>query len=869
MKLTHLFTLLTFILIATAAFSQEDTLVKTSDSVIVISGPQIIGGEVDFNYKTPKEYTLGPINIVGADNYDQNAIRLIAGLRQGQKITIPGQQISDAIKNLWKESLFSDVQIYADKEIAGVIYLTIKVAPRPKLAKYRFTGVNKREADKIREEINLFSGKTISENLIYQTHSKVVGYFREKGNYAVKVNIRRTPDDLMNNSEVFVIDIDKGKHVGIKEINIEGNASIKTWKLKRAMKDTKQKALWRVFKRSKFTESAYERDKKAIIDKMNQIGLRDAAIIFDTVYQKNAKNLIINIKIDEGNKYYFGDITWLGNTKFRTSYLDTVLGIKKGDVYDKPLLEQRLFMSQDGRDISSLYMDRGYLFFQVIPVETNVTDNHINYQMRIIEGKEARIREIKITGNTKTNDYVIRREIRTKPGDLFNRNDIIRTQRELAQLGYFNEQAFQVNPIPNPQDGTVDIEYVVEEKSSDQIELSGGYGGRNFQTDRPSIIGTLGLTFNNFSMKNVFKEGSWSPLPSGDGQRLSIRGQTNGKFYQGYTLSFTEPWLGGKKPNSLSVWFNHTAIGNGYLKRREEYTGIGITGVGVSFGRRRKIPDDYFTEAYELSYQYYDTKEYSIFNDLATGYSNDIALKYTLQRNSISAPIYPQSGSTLTFSAKSTLPYSSFDGVSDYSSQTAQERYKYLEYYKIKLSGEWFFPLTTDKKLVLRSRIGFGIMGPYNASKGLSPFDRFYLGGSGLTGINQIGGREVIAVRGYEDNSISASAGDPLAAKYTFELRYPISLNPSATFFVLAFAEGGNSYPSLKYFNPINLKRSVGAGLRVFLPMFGMLGIDYGFGFDRLNPWSSGYNGASDAGIAEKGYYGKLTFTIGMNLGDL
>lgn len=870
MRLTHLFTLLTFILSATAAYSQEvDTLVKKSDSVIVISGPQIIGGEVDFNYKSPKEYTLGPINVIGADNYDQNAIRLIAGLRQGQKITIPGQQISDAIKNLWKESLFSDVQIYAEKEIAGVVYLTIKVAPRPKLAKYRFTGVNKREADKIREEINLFSGKTISENLIYQTHSKVVGYFREKGNYAVKVNIRRTPDDLMNNSEVFVIDIDKGKRVGIKEINIEGNESVKTWKLKRAMKDTKQKAFWRVFKRSKFTESAYERDKKAIIDKMNQIGLRDAAIVFDTVYQKNAKNLIINIKIDEGNKYYFGDITWLGNTKFRTSYLDTVLGIKKGDVYDKPLLEQRLFMSQDGRDISSLYMDRGYLFFQVIPVETNVTDNHINYQMRIIEGKEARIREIKITGNTKTNDYVIRREIRTKPGDLFNRNDIIRTQRELAQLGYFNEQAFQVNPIPNPQDGTVDIEYVVEEKSSDQIELSGGYGGRNFQTDRPSIIGTLGLTFNNFSMKNVFKEGAWSPLPSGDGQRLSIRGQTNGKFYQGYTLSFTEPWLGGKKPNSLSVWFNHTAIGNGYLKKREEYTGIGITGIGVSFGRRRKIPDDYFTEAYELSYQYYDTKEYSIFNDLATGYSNDIALKYTLQRNSISAPIYPQSGSTLTFSAKSTLPYSYFDGVSDYSTQTAQERYKYLEYYKIKLSGEWFFPLTTDKKLVLRSRIGFGIMGPYNASKGLSPFDRFYLGGSGLTGINQIGGREVIAVRGYEDNSISASAGDPLAAKYTFELRYPISLNPSATFFVLAFAEGGNSYPSLKYFNPINVKRSVGAGLRVFLPMFGMLGIDYGFGFDRLNPWSSGYNGASDTGIAEKGYYGKLTFTIGMNLGDL
>ncbi len=839
------------------------------DSTFVPDKPFILGEGFSVNYQAPKEYTIGSVRVEGADAYDPNAIRLIAGLRQGQKITIPGQQISDAISNLWKEELFSDVQIYAEKELAGVIYFIIKVAPRPKLAKYRFTGVNKREADKIREEIALFTGKTISENLVYQTKSKVMGYFREKGNYAAKVDIVRSPDNLMNNSEIFVINIDKGKKVGIKQINITGTESIKMWKLRRAMKDTKKKAIWRIFKRSKFTESAYDRDKNALIAKLNEVGYRDASIKFDTVYQRDKKNLIINIQVEEGQKYYFGDITWLGNTKFRSSFLDTVLGVKRGDIYDKPLLEQRLFMSQDGRDITSLYMDRGYLFFQVIPVETNVTDNHINYQMRIIEGKEARVRNIYITGNTKTNDHVIRREIRTKPGDLFSRNDIIRTQRELAQLGYFNEQGFQVNPIPNPQDGTVDIEYVVEEKSSDQIELSGGYGGRNVTTNRPSIIATLGLTFNNFSMRNVLKPGAWSPLPAGDGQRLSIRGQTNGRYYQGYTLSFTEPWLGGKKPNSLSMWINHTAIGNGYLKRNEKYTGIGITGVGASFGRRKKFPDDYFSENFELSYQYYDTKEYGIFTDLQTGFSNDIALKYTLQRNSISAPIYPQSGSTLTFSAKGTLPYSMFDGVDDYSTQTAQQRYKYLEYYKIKIGGEWFFPLSKDKKLVLRSRVGFGLMGSYNSAKGLSPFDRFYLGGSGLTGVNQIGGREVIALRGYEDGSISAGAGDPLAAKYTFELRYPISLNPSATFYVLAFAEGGNSYPNFRKFNPLNVKRSVGAGLRVFLPMFGMLGIDYGWGFDRLDPWANGYNGSSDQSIFEKGYYGKLTFTIGMNLGDL
>lgn len=863
MILNKRFFLFTILFISFSGFSQVE------DSTLINQGAVQIGGDLLINYKTPKEYILGPVEVAGAENYDPNAIRVIAGLRQGQKITIPGQQISDAISNLWKEGLFSSIEIIAEKEIAGVIYLTIKVAPRPKLAKYKFVGVNKREADKIREQIDLFTGKTISENLLYQTKSKIIGFFREKGNYSATVDIKRTADNLMNNSEVFIITIDKGKKVGIKEINIEGVQSIKLWKLKRKMKDTKQKAVWRIFKRSKFTESAYERDKKAMIDKLNSIGLRDAAVTFDTVYLKNPKNIIINIKIDEGNKYYFGDISWIGNTKFRSSFLDTVLGIKNGDVYDKPLLESRLFMSQDGRDISSLYMDRGYLFFQIIPVETNVVDNHINYQMRIIEGKEARVRDIIIKGNTKTNEYVIRREIRTKPGDLFNRNDIIRTQRELAQLGYFNEQAFQVNPIPNPQDGTVDIEYIVEEKSSDQIELSGGYGGRNYITNTPSIIGTLGLTFNNFSMKNAFKPGAWAPLPSGDGQRLSIRGQTNGKYYQGYTLSFTEPWLGGKKPNSLSMWMNHTAIGNGYLQRNSLFQGIGITGVGMSLGRRRKFPDDYFSESFALSYQYYQPKNYAIFADLTTGFANDIALQYTLQRNSISAPIYPQSGSTMTFSAKSTVPYSYFAGNKDYSALTAQERYKYLEYYKIKLNGEWFFPLTTDKKLVLRSRVGFGMMGAYNSKKGVSPFDRFYLGGSGLTGVNQIGGREVIALRGYEDGSISASSGDPLAAKYTMELRYPISLNPSATFFVLAFAEGGNSYPNFRNFNPLNVKRSAGAGIRVFLPMFGMLGIDYGFGFDRLDPWANGFGGQSDVDVQQKGYYGKLTFTIGMNLGDL
>lgn len=851
-------TILPLICLLTAPlFGQEIDTVKTT-----VSGPVTIGG-TNIDFKDPQEYELGPIRIEGADNYDHQAIKLIAGLRQGQSIKIPGDKISQAIKNLWNEGLFSDVEIYADKEVAGVIYLVISVTPRPKLSRFKFKGVNKREADKVRTEIALFSGKTISENLVFSTRAKIKGYFREKGYYAAKIDITRLPDTLMNNSEIFLIDIHKGKKVGIGKISIEGNESIPTWKLKMAMKDTKQKAIWRVFKRSKFSQSAYDRDKMAVIGKFNAIGLRDASITFDTVYQKNAKNLYIKMVIDEGDKYYFGDIEWLGNTKFRSSYLDTILGIKKGDIYNKSMLDQRLNMSQDGRDISSLYMDRGYLFFQINAVEKNVKDNHISYQMRIIEGKEARVKNIIIKGNTKTNEHVIRREIRTKPGDLFNRNDIIRTQRELAQLGYFNEQGFQINPLPNPQEGTVDIEYIVEEKSSDQIELSGGYGAGR-------IIGTLGLTFNNFSIKNTFNGSAWSPLPSGDGQRLSIRGQTNGKYYQGYNFSFTEPWLGGKKPNSLSFWVNHTQYSStGYSKRNENYSGVGITGTGIGLGRRKKIPDDYFSAYYELAYQYYDVGNYEIIKDMPTGYSNDISLKYVLQRNSVNVPIYPTEGSHLTFTAKGSLPYSAFDGNKNYASQTAQERYKYLEYYKLKFTGEWFFPLTPDKKLVLMPRIGFGFMGAYNKTKGLSPFERYVMGGSGLTGVNSFGAREIIALRGYDDNSLSSAEGDPIVAKYTMELRYPISLNPQATFYLLGFLEAGNTFPSLTKFNPFNVKRSAGVGIRVFLPMFGMLGLDYGWGFDMLDPHASGFGQGSDQDITRKGYFGKLNFTIGMNLGEL
>ena len=844
--------------------------------------PTTVGTEFQVDYLSPKEYEIGPIRIDGADNFDHQSIKMVSGLRPGMKIKIPGNKITEAIQNLWKEGLFSAIDIQVEKEINGVVFLAIKLTTRPKLSRFKFIGAPKKDIDKLRELLSLYSGKTINESLILNTQNKIKGFYKEKGYYTASVRIEQEPDKLMNNSSMFTIYVEKGHKVKIKDIEIDGkldnfskseflgvikfdSENLAKRKIRRAMEDTKRQSIMRIFSRSKFMISAYEKDKQSIITKLNSKGLRDARIVRDTFYLEDAKHLRIKLTIDEGNVYRFGKIQWLGNTKFSSGYLDTVLGIKQGDIYNKSLLESRITMSPDGRDISSLYMDRGYLFFQVIPIETHIDNNEINYQMRIIEGKEARVKRVVIKGNLKTNDHVIRREIRTKPGDLFNRNDIIRTQRELSQLGYFNNEAFQINPIPNPQDGTVDIEYTVEEKSSDQIELSGGYGAGR-------IVGTLGLTFNNFSIQRILDPKAWQPLPSGDGQKLSLRAQTNGTFFQSYTFSFTEPWLGGKKPNSLSTWINHSQFGTGLLRSNPNYSGISISGAGLGFGRRKKFPDDFFNAYYELAYQYYDVTNYpSYFPSFSDGYANDISLKYVLQRNSIDNPIFPKEGSQMVLTTKTSFPYFLFNGNKDFSTATQQEKYKYLEYFKLKFTGSWFLPLTSDKKLILMPRIGFGFMGAYSNTKGLTPFERFALGGNGLSGMNQLGGREMIALRGYNDNSLSSAASDPIITKYTLELRYPISLNPQATFYVLAFGEAGNTFVNIKSYNPFNVKRSAGVGVRVFLPMFGMLGLDYGWGFDYLDPHSQGYRigGGSDQSIQQKGYFGKLNFTIGMNLGEL
>ena len=839
------------------------------------------------DFLNPTKHVIARTDVTGVDHLNKEAIILISGLTPGKEITVPGDDISQAIKKLWEQDLFADVQVI-EKGIDPVtdeIFLEIKLLDRPKLHRYSFKGdVSKSDADKLRDITDLYDGKTITESLKRNTINAIRSFYQDKGFLKVETVITEKNDTTRFNSIDFIITVTKGERIKIDHITFYNNeiekdpekSKIENIKLKlstsdrglrRAMKDTKQKGILRIFSRSKFNRTAYNRDKQAILYKYNQAGLRDAYIIKDSVYDIDEKHMGIDIWIDKGDDYFFGDITWVGNTKYTDGQLDTILGIKRGDQYDKALFDQRLYMSQDARDITSLYMDRGYLFFNLQAVELNIDEsNHINYEIRINEGKQARVKNIFIYGNTKTNDHVILREIRTKPGDLFNRNDIIRTQRELANLGYFDPEQFNVNPIPNPADGTVDIEYYVVEKSSDQIELSGGYGANR-------LIGTLGLSFTNFSTKNFFKKGAWQPLPAGDGQRLSLRGQTYGQGYQSYNFSFTEPWLGGKKPTSLTFFMSHSLITSGSKDIVETYQRTSITSAGVGLGTRLKWPDDYFQLYGELNYQYYDLRNSNFFV-FTNGYSNNISLQGVITRNSINQPTWTETGSKFVLTTKATLPYSKFDGITDYSVLSEQERYKYGEYYKIKFTGEWFVPLTRQKrKLVLHPKFGFGFLGAYSREKGVSPFERFYLGGSGLNGTWQFDGREIIALRGYNGTSpVSPTTGGTVIAKYSLELRYPVSLNPNATIYGLLFAEAGNTYNGFTDFDPFNVKRSVGAGVRIFLPMFGMLGVDFAWGFDPLDPGSAGFGTGDDPGNTSanpKGFTFAFFPIIGMNIGDL
>ncbi len=816
------------------------------------------------DYSNPREYTLVGVYVHGCQMVDSNVVRLISGLPIGDKIMLPGEKTESAIDKLWKEGMFEDITLKVAKIEGEYLWLDIIVVEKPKISGHKIKAapgaprIKKSEKEDLDAKLGPLTRYMLTEyrkSFIIQTCND---HYRADGYMNCKTTIVESPDTLRPGYYNIDIIIDKGDKVKIQDLIITGNESEKggkffkhqkqmtTWKIRRLMKDTKQKRFYQVFKSAKYLESNYEKDKQAVLAKYYQKGYRDAKIVWDTVRRVSDNRVVIEMRIDEGHIYRFGTIKWVGNTKYSSEKLDERLGIKPGDVYNQELLESRLYMSQQGNDISSLYMDDGYLFFQVMPVEVNIHGDSIDYEMRVYEGRQATIRNVTVVGNTKTNDHVVMREIRTRPGQLFRRSDVIRSQRELASLGYFDPEKIQVNPKPDPYTGTVDIEYVVVERPSDQVELSGGWGAGR-------VVGTLGVSFNNFSVRNIFKGSAWRPLPSGDGQKLSIRAQSNGLFFQSYNASFTEPWLGGKKPNSLSFTFYHSVQSTGLKKSDPLYQGVSITGISVGFGQRLKKPDDFFQLYQEINYQYYQLNNFASVFAFANGYSNNINYRITLSRNSTDQMIYPRQGSSLKIIGQFTLPYSLLNGK-NYAELSLQERYKFVEYYKWKFTSSWFTRLAGN--LVLNTRIGFGYLGMYNKNVGLSPFERFYLGGSGLTGF-ALDGREIIALRGYDDQSLTASGtGSPIIAKYTWELRYPVSLNPSATVYGLAFVEAGNTWQSFKAFNPFDVYRSAGVGVRVFLPMFGLLGLDYGYRFDDV-PRSP---------FMQKG---QIHFSIGFNLGEL
>lgn len=784
-------------------------------------------GNMVVDYTKPIDYTIGGISVYGTQNFDQNVIIMLSGLTVGDIITIPGEQISKAVDNIWKQGLFENIEITASNIINNTIFLDIYVTERPRLSKFSFKGIRKSEADNIRDEIKITRGDPVNKNMLFKIQDKSKQYFIDKGFLKTQVEIKQSIDTI-NDGINLDIKIDKNSRVKIKKINISGNHNLEAAKIKRTLKNTKEKKFYRIFKTSRYIEDDFKTDKNKLIDVYNELGYRDAYIIKDSIYFIDNKNIEIDIHILEGVKYYFGNITWVGNTKYSDSELNDVLRINKGDIYNQKLLETNLYMNMEGRDVSSLYLDDGYLFFNVNPIEINVINDSIDLEIRISEGKQATINKVTIKGNTKTNDHVILREIRTKPGQLFSRADIIRTQRELAQLRYFNTEKMDVNPIPNPVDGTVDLEYIVEETSSDQVELSAGWGVG-------TIVGTLGLSFNNFSGNNIFKKGGWNPIPSGDGQRISIRAQSNGPTYQSYNAAFIEPWFGGKKPNSLSFSVYHSVQTNGYTKNESDYASIKISGIALGYGKRLQWPDDYFTFVSDLSYQYYQLKNYSSTFAFSDGYSNNISATLTLARNSIDAPIFPRSGSEVALITQSTLPYSLINNK-DYSTLSSQEKFKWLEYHKWKINTSLYTKLAG--KLVMNTRARFGFLGLFNKDLGIAPFERFYLGGDGLSGF-ALDGRELIGLRGYSNNSVtprnnSNYIGGTIFNKYTMELRYLVSPSPMATIYVLGFIEAGNTWLKFSDFNPLDVKRSFGLGVRINLPMFGLLGLDYGYGIDQI-----------------------------------
>ena len=880
--------------------------------IILLWSPALFSQEADSTnfsiyYSSPTKYTIAGVEVTGIRYLDKSVLIQLSGLKVGTDIIVPGEGVTNAIKKLWQQGLFSDVKITATKIVNGNIWFEIYLQERPRLAEVNFMGVSKSEKDDITEKVLLLKGSQITDNQVINAQRIIKNIFLEKGFLNTEVNIVQRDDTTQTNSLILDIFVDKKEKVKVNDIFFNGNKEISYVMLDRAMKKTNAKALRNFFKTKKFLQEEYKNDKKLLIEKYNEKGFRDAIITHDSVYQvivgrKDKPRVNINIDLDEGDKYYFGNINWVGNTIYPSDYLSNVLGIKKGDVFNQKILDKRLFDNDEG--LNNLYLDKGYLFFSLDPVEVNVNNDSIDFEMRISEGKQATINEVRIAGNTKTHEHVARRELYTYPGDLFSKSNLMRSYRELAQLGHFDPEAIVPDVQPNPENGTVDIEYRLQEKANDQIELSGGWGAGMF-------VGSIGLKFANFSVRNIFNKEAWRPLPTGDGQTLGLRFQTSGKYYRTVSLSFIEPWLGGKKPNSFSLSLSHSRINYSANKYYQSYNPYGSSGYGynpygyggyggysgygygsgggygydpygygsyypqyqynydsednntvddqiwettalsLGYGYRLSYPDDYFTMYHEVSFEHYNLRNMgSYFYFLAdstgqvNGTFNNFSFKTVVGRSSIDNPLYSRRGSSFSVSLKLTPPYSWFTDT-DYSpanpNMTNNERFKWIEYHKWLLKGQLFNPVSKDEKLVLRTAFEMGFLGYYDPYR-KSPFEGFIVGGSGMSGYN-IYGTDYVALRGYKDFSLSPNNGSNMYSKFTLEMRYPITLKPSATIYALSFLEAGNAGMSFQNYVPFKLHRSAGVGVRIFLPMFGLMGIDWGYGFDDV-PGVSGANGS-------------------------
>lgn len=859
------------------------------------------GTDANLNYTNPAEYIIGGIEVTGLNVLDKNSIISLTGLRVGDKIKIPGDGITGAVRKLWKLGLVGDVSISASKIEGDNVFLVIHLAERPRLTGFSFEGVNKGNESSIKEELNLIRGKIVNDALIRNTELTVKKHYVKKGFLNTEVKVIQELDTVNRDGMRLRIVVNPKSKVKINKIDFKGNDNIADGKLKRKMKGTNESVRIRLprtiieeaiairpenikdfftnsyqvtwddfkgfisdqvklnfFNGSKFIKNDYEEDKQKVIAFYNSKGFRDAEIVFDSVYKHDEKSINIDLRVDEGPKYYFRNITWVGNYVHSDKVLSTILDINKGDIYNRELIEKKIHFNPRGADISGLYMDDGYLFFEIKPYEIAVEGDSIDIEMRIREGDQATINNVYIKGNERTSDHVIRRELRTLPGQKFSRSDLIFSQQRLSQMGYFNPEKINPNFAPNPMEGTVDITWEVEEQSNDQIELSGGWGGMF------GFVGTLGLSFNNFSLRNVTHFDKWRPLPVGDGQRFTVRLQANGRSFQSYNVSFTEPWLGGKKPQSLTVSYNNSItranfdnfFGIGVDPRtrfRNFNSSLGMKGVTIGLGRQLRVPDQYFTLTNSLSYLQYTLDNWQQGFSFSDGVSNSVQFNTTLARNSIDNPMYPGSGSTISLSLSLTPPYSEFNNI-NYAEATNEEKFKWVEFHKWMFDARYYIALTKRKEnksgLVLETKAHFGFIGSYNQRAGIGPFERFFLGGDGLAGgfASFLLGQEIIGLRGYENNvvtppyfgmrptnEISRSLEGGIAyTKFGLELRYPITTGNAATIYGLTFFEAGNNWNNYAEFNPFDVYRSAGFGARLFMPAFGLIGLNWAYGYDTL-----------------------------------